>query len=910
MGWHWNPYVWWLIFSAVVSALLASFAWTQRSSQSGVRAFSLLVAATGVWALAYALELATPTLALKLVFAKVQYLGIATIPALTFLFVVTYLRLHRDWLPIYARRLLITISLLWNVLVWANDYHRLNWISVQMTTPGGITILDFDHGPIFWIGAGYSYVLLAIASALLFREARHGRLLRRQQGLTLFVGIILPWLGNLIYLTNLAPLPQLDLTPFAYSLSNIVLAWGLFQQQILDVVPIARDVVVEGMEDAVFVLDEEMHIVDFNSAVRKWLFRDSEAAILGRLATDVFKEHEELLSHIQGEPNVVTRIAWEEGEDADFFDLRVSQLFDRRGVSVGRVVVLRDVTVQVLAEEALRESEAHLKAQNIELRKLTQAVEQSGSSVVITDVNGRIEYVNPKFEEITGYTSDEVLGESIEIVRSGEHPDAYYRELWNTIISGESWRGQFLNRRKDGTLYWEQVSISPVYNNSGRMTHFIGIREDITAQKEAEAALRSFNERLQILRELDSYLLTMRSPEKMASAACSRLRRLIPCERLYVLERKPDDNLTVIAAESIQGLALPEHTHRFETAMEFSTLQNGHSTGCLDLSALSELSSYQKQLLEEGIRSYIVVPLMTQHELVGTLHLEAIQAAAFTEEHVAIASEVAALLAVAIRQARLYTLAQQEIAERRQVESRLREYTAELEASNAELDAFAHTVAHDLKSPLGTFVGFSELLLANHDRLSTAELEEELEYMAQSGWRMTGIIDELLLLASVRRQQEVDLTPLETAGLIDDASQRLASIIDEYAATIDRPTTWPVAYGYAPWIEEVWVNYLSNAIKYGGEPPIVRVGAQRLDNGYVRFWVEDNGSGLSPAEQTTLFTEFTRLDELKTQGYGLGLSIVRRIVERLGGEVGVESYVGEGSRFYFTLPGSEKAVDQ
>jgi signal transduction histidine kinase len=108
--------------------------------------------------------------------------------------------------------------------------------------------------------------------------------------------------------------------------------------------------------------------------------------------------------------------------------------------------------------------------------------------------------------------------------------------------------------------------------------------------------------------------------------------------------------------------------------------------------------------------------------------------------------------------------------------------------------------------------------------------------------------------------------------------------------------------GYAPWIEEVWVNYLSNAIKYGGRPPRVELGAETQPGGLVRFWVRDNGPGIAPEAQVRLFVPFTRLDQVRAKGHGLGLSIVRRIVEKLGGQVGVISTPGQGSVFSFTLP--------
>jgi signal transduction histidine kinase len=130
-------------------------------------------------------------------------------------------------------------------------------------------------------------------------------------------------------------------------------------------------------------------------------------------------------------------------------------------------------------------------------------------------------------------------------------------------------------------------------------------------------------------------------------------------------------------------------------------------------------------------------------------------------------------------------------------------------------------------------------------------------------------------------------------------------MIEEYGGEVITPITpelWPVAEGYTPWVEEVWINYLSNGLKYGGHPPRLEVGATPQDDGMIRFWVKDNGPGLDAEEQARLFAEFTRLGKVRAQGHGLGLSIVRRIMEKLGGQAGVESEVGQGSLFYFTLP--------
>ena len=225
-----------------------------------------------------------------------------------------------------------------------------------------------------------------------------------------------------------------------------------------------------------------------------------------------------------------------------------------------------------------------------------------------------------------------------------------------------------------------------------------------------------------------------------------------------------------------------------------------------------------------------------------------------------------------------------------------------MQTRNEDLDAFAHTVAHDLKNPLHLIIGFAETVLEADESLTPDERAGALLNIARSARKMNNIVDELLLLAEVRKTQVV-LQPIDLARIVADAQQRLMDMIDDSRAEIIMPAAWPVVLGHAPWVEEVWVNYLSNALKYGGQPPCVELGADVLPDGMVRLWVRDNGHGLSPDIRLRLFTPFTRLEQVRARGHGLGLSIVRRIVEKMGGQVGVESgESGAGSLFYFTLP--------
>ncbi|HQE93327.1 MAG TPA: PAS domain S-box protein [Anaerolineae bacterium] len=389
--------------------------------------------------------------------------------------------------------------------------------------------------------------------------------------------------------------------------------------------------------------------------------------------------------------------------------------------------------------QALRDHAGQLEAQNLELRKLTLAIEQSGSIIEITDTAGLIQYVNPRFEEATGYTAGEMLGHDHSRLQSGEHNADFYRVLWETISRGQIWRGEFHNKRRDGSLYWEAATIAPVQDANGQITNYIAIKEDITARKEVEEALR-------------------RNAEQLA-------------------------------------------------------------------------------------------------------------------------------------------------------------------VQNAELDAFAHTVAHDLKNPVGLVIGYARFLEQAYDTLSAEELHSAIQTIRRSSEKLDMIIKELLLLAGVRKEEVVSV-PLDMKEIVQEVCARFLLVTQETRASITMPDTWPVALGHAPWVEEVWANYIGNALKYGGRPregipPHVELGytflepeGSKLDPASgiqhqatsIQFWVRDNGPGLTPEAQAKLFAPFTRLEQVRAQGYGLGLSIVRRIMEKLGGEVGVVSALGEGSRFYFTLP--------
>ncbi len=291
-------------------------------------------------------------------------------------------------------------------------------------------------------------------------------------------------------------------------------------------------------------------------------------------------------------------------------------------------------------------------------------------------------------------------------------------------------------------------------------------------------------------------------------------------------------------------------------------------------------------LPDRDVTSVLAVPLRVRDSVIGVLELANKASGPFTANDQILVETMTSSGAIAIENARL-------------VET-LRQQTVDLQMQNEDLNAFSYSVAHDLKNPLFSVIGSSSLLRS--DDLSPEQQAQLLEGIEYGARKMSNIVDELLLLGQVRGMQDIELCPLNMEAILGEVQHRLAFMIQKYSPEISMPEHWPSVLGHPPWVEEVWVNYLSNAMKYGGQPARIELGATPLPDGMVRFWIRDNGPGIPREKQAQLFMPFTRLNQVAVEGHGLGLSIVHRIVKKLGGNIGLESEVGQGSIFSFTLP--------
>ena len=292
--------------------------------------------------------------------------------------------------------------------------------------------------------------------------------------------------------------------------------------------------------------------------------------------------------------------------------------------------------------------------------------------------------------------------------------------------------------------------------------------------------------------------------------------------------------------------------------------------------------------------SLLAAPLWARDRVIGVLEVVNKRDGEFDEYDLLLVEALAASAASVIENARLTET--------------LRQRTVELQACYKRLGDLFRALSDDLRRPLGLIVSYAQVLETDYATLSEEELHRYLGTISERGGEMIGLIDDLVAARDEPPQEAgAEAAPLDMAAIVEEALERLYYTIREREAEILLPERWPVALGHGPWVEEVWVNYLTNGIKYGGQPPRVELGADvgqvaDLPSDVVRFWVRDNGPGLSQEERVRLFAPVARRDRARDSEFEMGLALARRIVEKLGGQVGVESQVGQGSLFYFTLP--------
>ena len=410
----------------------------------------------------------------------------------------------------------------------------------------------------------------------------------------------------------------------------------------LALVSVARVTCIENMSDGVLVLDEQNRIVDINPAAQRLL--KLSPSTLGQHARTLLPDWPDLHWDV---PEAHTQVAV--GRDTPLYlDVRISPVRDRRSRLTGRLIVLRDITEEKQAQERLRQ--------------LSCAVEQSPNSVVITDTDGNIEYVNSKFTQLTGYSLEEAIGQNPRMLKSGETPHEEYQRLWDTIKSGGEWHGEFHNKKKNGERYWESAAISPITDAQGRLTHFLAITEDITERKRIEQDEREQRALAEALRGIIAVLNSTLDLDQVLDRILTNIGRVVPHDAVNLMLIDPGTGLVEVArrqgyTERSQTQALP--TRRF-SVMSVPNLVHMAETGRPVVVADTRDSPDWVLFKDLGWqRSYAGAPIRIQGQTVGFLNLDSATQKFFTLSDAERLQTFADQAAIAIQNARLYTEARQ-----------------------------------------------------------------------------------------------------------------------------------------------------------------------------------------------------------------------------------------------------------
>ena len=478
-----------------------------------------------------------------------------------------------------------------------------------------------------------------------------------------------------------------------------------------------------------------------------------------------------------------------------------------------------------------------------EMQKLTIAVEQSSNLIVITDTNGNIEYVNSIFTTVTGYTPEEVIGKTPRILKSGTHPKEYYEELWKTIKSGKPWKGEIQNSTKNGNLFWEQTTITPITNSKGEITNFIAIKEDLTKFKEKERELKHSNNRLKALSEATN-------------------------EAIF-FSKKGICTDTNTAACNMFGYTYDEIIGIFGTDV---------------------IAEESKELVKNKMLSGYELPYdaIAQRKNKSTFYGE------FRGKMYDYEGEQVRVTAVT------------DIDWRKKNEELLKEAKEKAQKSEETKNKFFSIIAHDLISPFNSMLGFSGIIVKNFDNYNSAEQKEYVEII-NNGIKNTYKLLDNLLLWSRTQNESINFNPctINPYLITVEITELLNQIITDKSLTIKNLIPKNITLNAdKDMLATIIRNLMSNAIKFTNKGGEIIINAEKKDQS-IEISVADSGIGIANDLQPSLFDISKGISTSGTEnesGTGLGLILCKEFVEKHGGKMWLKSDEGIGSTFTFSIP--------
>lgn len=895
MVWQPTPVFVPLLVSALVCAALALFAWRHRRVPAAT-GFVLLMASSCAWAAFYALYRASADFHSKLALAQATQAGAIVVPLAWAVFALQYTRRER-WLTPRALALLGAIPLLTLVMALTNPLHHAFWTRFALVERDGRAAIDSVNGWGFWLHVAYSWALLSLAVAMVALRALRSTHLYRRQAVAIVLAAAVPWIGNVLHLSQTVRFPANPM-PFLFALSGAVFFWAIFRLRLLDLVPVAREALVEEMPDGVVVVDETGRVLDLNPAARQLLGLRGE--VVGRPAAQVLAPIAAALAgerHQDGAGGAI-RLTLGEGRQARQVDVRVRPLA-AAGADMGRLLVIRDVTEAERREGTLTLQRAYLD----------QLFEAAPEGLALLDSEDRVMDVNLEWVRLFGWAPQEAAGRSINDLIV---PPALREEglaLTAQVLAGEKAELETVRQGRDGRQVDVHVTGTPVFAD-GRRVGTWGIYRDISRRKAADRLRAELLERERRAREeaeaasrRTAFLAevgTLLSASFDYASGFKQLARLaVPELGDYCLidEVEPDGGTRRVAvahrdrqaeARLLADVRNPPDADP-ERRPVLRVVQTGEPMLVPEVTAeLVEKLAHDEAHRERWManparpRSFIIVPLTARGRTLGAITLVSTDPRRlFGEAELAVAQEVARRAALTIDNARLYREAR--------------------EALHAR-DSILGVVSHDLRNPL------TAILLNVDAALASGSLPEgardAMEGVVRGAEAMDRMIQDLLDVARIEAGQlRIEPAPCHAADLVAEATGLMERLAGErmirLVAAVD---ACPPVRADRDRVLQVFSNLVGNALKFTPAGGVVTVGATPDQEGGVRFWVRDTGPGIAPEDVELLWRPFWQAEgPYRRSGAGLGLPIARGIVEAHGGRVGVESQLGAGTTFWFVL---------
>jgi len=350
-----------LLATSGIVSLTAWLVWRRRETQGGHELFRLLGAIL-IWSLAAALEAAASNLPVKIFWSKIEYLGATNTTPFLLIFCLVFTH-RKHWISARSMILIWTMPVVTFLLAATNEWHHLIWTSFEPGPAPAVNLYIYHHGMAYWVFITYTYLYAFLAAFLILQEFLHTSHIYRRQNGTILFSMLFPWIGSIMYVFGPNPVPGLDTTPVSFAFTGLILAWGIFSTRLLDLIPIAHDVLLKNMQDGVIVIDPNNRVVETNPATAALLDRMDIPA--GRDVFETFAAWPMLASILIQRPDLPSEISLN-GNGTRFLDVRVTPILNQQGTRDGYLAVLREITERKQAEKELE-----LKSREMEQRSIT-----------------------------------------------------------------------------------------------------------------------------------------------------------------------------------------------------------------------------------------------------------------------------------------------------------------------------------------------------------------------------------------------------------------------------------------------------------------------------------------------------------------------------------------------------------